>query len=76
MAFFVALPISRFVLSAYMIRSGMRDLGYLSVAAGIVAALIWALEWDGVAIPEAVSALMASVMSVILGYRMRKWSKA
>jgi len=74
-AFFVALPVSMFVLSAHMIRSGMRDLGYLSVAAGIVAALIWALEWDGVAIPEAVSALMAAVMSVVLGYRMRKWGK-
>jgi hypothetical membrane protein len=75
-AFFVALPVSMFVLSAYMIRSGMRELGYLSLAAGIVAALIWALEWDGVAIPEAVSAIMASVMSIILGNRMRKWSKA
>ena len=74
-AFFVALPVSMFVLSAHMIRSGMKDLGYLSVAAGIVAALIWALEWDGVAIPEAVSALMAAVMSVVLGYRMRKWGK-
>ena len=71
-AFFVALPVSMFVLSAYMIRGGMRDLGYLSVAAGIVAALIWALGWDGVAIPEAVSALMAAVMSVVLGYRMMK----
>jgi len=75
-AFFVALPVSMFVLSAHMIRSGMRDLGYLSVAAGIVAALIWALKWDGVAIPEAISALMASVMSVVLGYRMRKWGEA
>ena len=71
-AFFVALPVSMFVLSAHMIRGGMRDLGYLTVASGIVAALIWALEWDGVAIPEAVSALMAAVMSVILGYRMTK----
>ncbi len=74
-AFFIALPGAMVGLSAYMIRSGMKDLGYLSVAAGSVAALIWALEWDGVAIPEAVSALMTSVMSVILGYRMRKWDK-
>lgn len=72
-AFFVALPVSMFFLSAHMIRSGMRDLGYATVAAGVVAALIWTLEWDGVAIPEAVSALMAAVMSVILGYRMMRW---
>ena len=71
-AFFVALPLSVLIMGAYLLRKGTRDLGQLSVAAGAVGCLIWALTWDGVAIPEAVSAGAAGVWSMALGYRMTR----
>lgn len=75
-AFFVTLPISMLILSTYMMRGETQNLGYLTIVGSIVAILVWTLEWDGVAIPEAVSALMAAIMSIILGYRMMKLEKA
>ena len=71
-AFFVALPLSMFLMGAYLLRKGTRDLGQLSVAAGAIGCLIWALTWDGVAIPEAVSAGAAGIWSMALGYRMTR----
>jgi hypothetical membrane protein len=71
-AFFVTLPIAMLILSSYMIKKEIKNLGYLSIAGGIIAAFVWTFKWDGVAIPEAISAFMAAIMSISLGYRMMK----
>jgi len=71
-AFFVALPLSMLIMGAYFLRRGMRDIGLLSVAAGAIGYLIWALSWDGVAIPEAVSAGAAGVWSIAMGFQMTR----
>jgi hypothetical membrane protein len=66
-AFFVTLPASIIVNGAYLIRRGNRELGALGIAAAAVTIAIWALPWDGVAIPEAVSAASAGVWSMVTG---------
>ena len=71
-AFFVTLSLTVMVLSAYTLRQGMKGEGTTMLAAGLVSAMIWTLNWDGIAIPEAVSALMMAVTSMILGYRMTR----
>ncbi len=72
-AFFVALPVAIIVNSVYMIRQGHRNLGVLGIAAGVVAISIWVLPWEGVAIPEAVSAASAGVWSTVVGIWMVKY---
>ena len=66
-AFFVTLPVSIIVNSVYLRRRGNRKLGALGIAAAAVAIAIWTLPWDGVAIPEAVSAASAGVWSAVTG---------
>ena len=66
-AFFVTLPVAIIVNSFYLRRRGKRGLGLLGIAAGAVAIAIWTLPWDGVAIPEAVSAASAGVWSTVVG---------
>ena len=66
-AFFVTLPVAIIVNSVYLIRQGNRELGALGIAAAAVAIAIWTLPWDGVAIPEAVSAASAGVWSTVTG---------
>jgi hypothetical membrane protein len=65
--FFVTLPVAIMVNSVHVMRQGNRQLGYLGIAAGAIAIAIWALPWDGVAIPEAVSAGSAGIWSAITG---------
>jgi hypothetical membrane protein len=72
-AFFVALPVSIIVNSVYLIRQGNRELGALGIAAGAVAIAIWTLPWDGVAIPEAVSAASAGVWSTVTGFWLARY---
>ncbi len=72
-AFFVTLPVSIIVNSVYMIRQGNRELGALGIAAGAVAIAIWTLPWDGVAIPEAVSAASAGVWSTVIGFWLARY---
>jgi len=66
-AFFVTLPVAIIVNSVYLRRRGKRELGMLGIAAGAVAIAIWTLPWDGVAIPEAISAAAAGVWSTVVG---------
>ncbi len=66
-AFFVTLPVSIIVNGVYLRRRGNRKLGVLGIAAAAVAIAIWTLPWDGVAIPEAVSAASAGVWSAATG---------
>lgn len=70
-AFFVALPVSLFLMGGFMLGRGMRAFGMLTIASAIVAALVWTPNWDGVAIPEAASALSAGIWSAVLGLHMR-----
>ena len=69
-AFFVTLPLAVWAFAAHAWRRGMRNMAYLSIASGVVATLIWAPSWDGVAIPEAVSALSMGIWAEVLGYWM------
>jgi len=69
-AFFVTLPISVWIFAAHTWRRGMRGMAYLSIASGVIAALIWLPGWDGVAIPEAVSALSVGIWSGVVGFWM------
>jgi len=69
-AFFVTLPISGWAFAAHAWRRGMRNMAYLSIASGVIATLVWLPSWDGVAIPEAVSALSMGIWSEVLGYWM------
>jgi hypothetical membrane protein len=71
-AFFVTLSVTVMVLSVYMLRQGMKGEGVAVLAAGLFSAMIWTLNWDGVAVPETFSALMMAVTSVIFGYRMTR----
>jgi hypothetical membrane protein len=66
-AFFAALPLSNLTISAFLLRKGERSLGLLGVAAGLVAIFIWTLSWEGVAIPEAVSAASTGAWSSVMG---------
>ena len=68
--FFVTLPLAVWAFAAHAWRRAMRGYAYLSIACGVVAAVIWLPSWDGVAIPEAVSALSMGIWSMALGYWM------
>ncbi len=72
-AFFVTLPVAIIVNSVYLMRRGNRELGALGIAAGAVAIAIWTLPWDGVAIPEAVSAASAGVWSTATGFWLARY---
>ena len=66
-AFFVTLPVTTMVNGVYLRRRGNKALGILGILAGVVVIAIWLLPWDGVAIPEAVSAAAAGVWSTVIG---------
>ena len=72
-AFFVTLPVAMIVNAVSLIQRGHRELGALGIAAGAVAIVIWTLSWDGVAIPEAVSAASAGVWSTVTGAWMTRY---
>ncbi|TES83485.1 MAG: DUF998 domain-containing protein [Hadesarchaea archaeon] len=69
-AFFVLLPLSLFLLGAGAVMAGSKKFGSFTIVDGILAALPWAFGWDGVAIPEAISALVASIWIVAEGARL------
>ncbi|MGD2142728.1 MAG: DUF998 domain-containing protein [Candidatus Bathyarchaeota archaeon] len=69
-AFFVALPISNLVISAFLIKTEILGLGLLGISTALVAIFIWTLNWDGVAIPEAVSSAAMGVWSAMMGFWM------
>jgi len=69
-AFFVLFPLSLFLLGGGAIVAGSWKLGFFTIATGVVAAIPWAFRWDGVAIPELISALAASSWSIVWGVRL------
>lgn len=67
--FFILMPFSLFLLGTGAIVVGSRKFGSFAIAAGVVALIPWAFSWDGVAIPEFISALAVSTWSVAQGIR-------
>ncbi|MBA7596467.1 hypothetical protein ES703_03439 [subsurface metagenome] len=68
--FFVLFPISLFLLGAGAVMVGSKKFGSFTIVDGVLAALPWAFGWDGVAIPEAISALVASIWIMAEGARL------
>jgi len=69
-AFFVLFPLSVFLLGAGAVRAGSRKFGSFTIVAGVLAALPWVFSWDGVRIPEAISALAGSIWIIAEGARL------
>jgi hypothetical membrane protein len=69
-AFFVALPISLFVLGAGAIVGKSKTFGVFTFLIGVLAASPWVFSWTAVAVPETISATVASVWSVVQGVRL------
>ncbi|MFQ6129640.1 MAG: DUF998 domain-containing protein [Candidatus Hadarchaeaceae archaeon] len=69
-AFFVLFPLSLFLLGASAIMAGSKKFGSFTVVDGVLAALPWVFSWDGVAIPEMISALVASIWIMAEGARL------
>ncbi len=69
-AFFVLFPISLFLLGAGAVMAGSKKFGSFTIVDGILTALPWAFSWDGVAIPEAISVLVASIWIMAEGARL------
>ena len=72
-AFFVTLPVAMILITVSFVRRGHRKLGALGIVSGAVAIAVWTLSWDGVAIPEAVSAASAGVWSIVTGAWMTRY---
>jgi len=72
-AFFVLFPISMFFLGAAFLRTSQMKLGFFTFIAAVVAAIVWTIPFaKGVAIPETLSGLSASMWSMVLGFKMLK----
>lgn len=69
-AFFALFPLSVFLLGAGAIMAGSKKFGSFTIVDGVLAILPWVFSWDGVAIPEAISALVASIWIVAEGARL------
>lgn len=70
-AFFTLFPIAMFIIGASMMRfCSERKLGLFTVLVGLVAAVVWAFQWEGVAIPEIVAGISASAWSIVFGTRL------
>jgi len=69
-AFFATLAVMLVIMGAYHWRANMRSFAILAWSVAALGIVIWMLPWGGVAIPEALSALCASVWQVSLGYWM------
>jgi hypothetical membrane protein len=68
-AFFILMPFSLFLLGTGAIVAGSRKFGLFTIAAGVVALIPWIFKWNGLAIPEFISALAVSIWSVAQGIR-------
>jgi len=69
-AFFVLFPISLFLLGAGAVMVGSKKFGSFTIVDGVLAVIPWVFGWDGVAIPEAISALVASIWIMAEGARL------
>jgi len=69
--FFTLFPTSMLFLGTAFLRTSKRKLGFFTFIAAIVAAIVWTIPFGkGVAIPETLSALSASMWSIVLGCKM------
>lgn len=76
-SFFVLILLSMFFLSAAFLRMAEVQMGLFTFLAAIFATVVWAIQWTikfgpDVAIPESLSALSASMWSIVLGFKMLK----
>jgi hypothetical membrane protein len=76
-AFFVLFPLSMLLIAAAFLNQGQMKLGLFTFAVAAIAASPWITYFavryvEGVAIPEAISALAASAWAIALGERMLK----
>ncbi len=69
-AFFAFFPVSLFVLGAGTILAKFLKFGIFTIIIGILAALPWAFSWSAVAVPEMLSAIVASAWSIVQGMRL------
>lgn len=74
-AFFALFPVSMFVFTASFFLLAKPEKAVFTLAVALFAALVWVLEFviryvPGVAIPETLSALAASLWSAVLGFKM------
>jgi len=67
-AFFIFFPISMLFLGATFLRTSNTKLGFFTFVVAVVAAVVWAVPFGkGVAIPETVSGLSASIWAIVSG---------
>ena len=76
-AFFTFAPISMLIICATFFSMGKVKMGLFTFLTAITAALVWVLQFSmryvpNVAIPETISALLASTWSIVLGFQMLK----
>jgi hypothetical membrane protein len=76
-AFFGLFPISMLLICAELFTSSRVKMGLFTLGVAIFAAIVWIVQFtarpfEGVAIPEALSALAASAWAVFLGFEMFK----
>ncbi len=69
-AFLLLFPISLFLFGASEFMAGFKRFGSLTVGAGILSSVPWFLNWDGIAVPQTLSALTASVWVMVEGARL------
>jgi len=69
--FFVFFPISMLFLGAAFLRTSNTKLGFFTLIVAVVAAVVWIIPFGkGVAIPETVSGLSASMWAIVSGFKM------
>jgi hypothetical membrane protein len=76
-AFFTFAPISMLIICATFFVMRKVKMGLFTFLTAIIAALVWVLQFamryvPNVAIPETISALLASTWSIVLGFQMLK----
>lgn len=76
-AFFTFAPISMLIICATFFVVGKVKMGLFTFLTAITAALVWVLQFairyvPNVAIPETISALLASTWTIVLGFKMLK----
>ncbi len=69
-AFFALIVLSLLALGSSLILQSSRLSGILTIGGAILAALIWTLPWQGVAIPEAAASLILSARVVAFALKM------
>lgn len=72
-AFFVLLPISLLTIGVTaVLQPSKRRTGLFTVLLGFASVIPWIFPWRGAAIPETLTALVASVWLFIVGFRLLK----